>query len=92
MTASPKPLLRPEAAACVTAEGLLGSFTGTVGACDEGVLEWVEKDKAHALPTWEGDRIFLKLMEEGGPFFSLKLRYEGETLREAVLNGTERLV
>ena len=67
-------------------------FTGTVGACDEGVLEWVEKDKAHALPTWEGDRIFLKLMEEGGPFFSLKLRYEGDVLKEAVLNGTEKLV
>ena len=51
-----------------------------------------DKERAMALPTWEGDRIFLDLMEKGGPFFSLKLRYEGENLREAVLNGTEKLV
>ena len=67
-------------------------YTGEIIDCNEGVLEWVEKEKALSLPTWEGDRIFLRLMDEGGPFFSLKLRYEGETLREAVLNGTERLV
>ena len=36
---------------------------------------------------WAGDAIFLDLLEENGPFFSLKLVYEGETLREAVLNG-----
>ena len=38
-------------------------------------------------PTWEGDRIFLDLLDRGAPFFSLKLRYEGDRLREAVLNG-----
>ena len=67
-------------------------YTGTIAECDEGVLEWVDKEKALELPTWEGDRIFLRLMDEGGPFFSLKLRYEDETLKEAVLNGTEQLV
>ena len=36
---------------------------------------------------WEGDRIFLDLLEQDVPFFSLKLVYEGETLVEAVLNG-----
>ena len=35
----------------------------------------------------EGDRSFLRRLEEGAPFFSLKLRYEGERLAEAVLNG-----
>ena len=41
------------------------------------------------LPHWEGDAIFLALLDrEEEPFFSLKLRYEGETLAEAVLNGT----
>ena len=63
-------------------------FTGTLRDCDEGVLEWVPKEKVRALPQWAGDRIFLDLMERRVPFFSLKLRYEGETLREAVLNGT----
>ena len=66
-------------------------FTGTLKECDEGELEWVDKERAISLPTWEGDRIFLRRMQEGGPFFTLKLRYEGETLREAVLNGVEKL-
>ena len=44
-----------------------------------------------ALPTWEGDRIFLQKMAAGEAFFTLKLRYEGDILREAVLNGTQRL-
>ena len=40
------------------------------------------------LPTWEGDRIFLRLLEEERPFFSLKLAYDAdETLVEAVLDG-----
>ena len=68
-----------------------GGYTGTLKECDEGELEWVDKERAIHLPTWEGDRIFLRLMEEGGPFFTLKLRYEGETLCEAVLNGREKL-
>ena len=36
---------------------------------------------------WEGDRIFLELLEAGEPFFSLKLCYDGERLESAVLNG-----
>ena len=67
-------------------------YEGEIADCNEGVLEWVEKEKAINLPTWEGDKLFLRLMDEGGPFFSLKLRYEGDTLREAVLNGKEDLI
>ena len=55
--------------------------------CDEGVLEWIDRKKLTELPIWEGDRIFLRLLEEEAPFFSLKLRYEGDRLAEAVLNG-----
>ena len=62
-------------------------FTGRLRDCDEGVLEWVPKEQVHALPQWAGDKIFLRLLEQETPFFSLKLRYEGEALREAVLNG-----
>lgn len=62
-------------------------WTGNMGECDEGVLEWIGKKKLAALPQWAGDRIFLRLMDEGGPFFSLKLRYEGEHLAYAALNG-----
>ena len=36
---------------------------------------------------WEGDRIFLDLLWQNAPFFLLTLRYHGDTLVEAVLNG-----
>lgn len=62
-------------------------FEGTLCECDEGELQWVKKSDFSALEQWEGDRIFLRLMESGAPFFSLKLRYEGDRLAEAVLNG-----
>ena len=39
------------------------------------------------LPIWEGDKIFLHLLGTDEPFFSLKLRYEGEKLAFAALNG-----
>ena len=64
-------------------------FSGTLRECDEGVLEWIGKAELLALPQWEGDRIFLRLLDTDESFFSLKLRYEGETLRQAVLNGRE---
>lgn len=66
-----------------TADG----FTGELSRCDEGVLEWVDDDKVADLPTWEGDRIFLRLLDEDVPFFSLKLEYTGENLTYASLNG-----
>ena len=67
-------------------------YTGTLSACSEGELVWVEKEKAMALPTWEGDRLFLRRMADASPFFTLKLRYEGDVLKEAVLNGRENLL
>ncbi len=63
------------------------SFSGEVKDCDEGVLEWVKKERLFSLPVWEGDKIFLRLLEENAPFFSLKLEYKGDTLLKAVLNG-----
>ncbi|MBQ2925681.1 MAG: 8-oxo-dGTP diphosphatase [Ruminiclostridium sp.] len=65
------------------------AFEGEIGPCDEGNLEWVDKDKVKDLPIWVGDKIFLDLLTQEVPFFSLKLAYEGETLVEAVLNGQE---
>lgn len=66
-----------------TADG----FEGQIGPCDEGELEWIKKNEFSALPQWEGDRIFLDLLEKEEPFFSLKLRYQGERLAAAWLNG-----
>ena len=62
-------------------------FSGQLKNCDEGDLQWLPKAQLYSLPMWEGDRIFLDLLEQDVPFFSLKLVYEGETLVQAVLNG-----
>ncbi|MBP3592260.1 MAG: 8-oxo-dGTP diphosphatase [Clostridia bacterium] len=48
--------------------------------CDEGNLEWIEKQRLLSLPIWEGDKIFLSLLDQNVPFFSLKLCYKGDTL------------
>lgn len=66
-------------------------YEGNITECDEGKLEWVSKDKLFELNLWEGDKIFLKLIRDNEPFFSLKLRYVGDELKEAVLNGKETL-
>ncbi len=62
-------------------------FSGDIKECDEGVLEWVDKQALYSLPLWEGDKIFLRLIENPDtPFFSLRLEYRGETLVSAILN------
>ena len=56
-------------------------FKGEIKECDEGVLEWVDKEKILYLDLWEGDRLFLRYMQERRPFFSLKLEYKGDKLK-----------
>lgn len=60
---------------------------GELPECEEGTLEWVDKSAVYALPIWEGDKIFFRLLETRESFFSLKLRYEGDLLKEALLDG-----
>ena len=66
-----------------TADG----WTGTPKECDEGELAWIKKSELLKLRLWEGDKIFLRLLDTDEPFFSLKLKYEGDTLILAQLNG-----
>ena len=66
-----------------TADG----FRGELIDCNEGTLEWVPKSRLPELNLWKGDYIFLDLLETRQDFFSLKLRYRGDTLMEAVLDG-----
>ena len=66
-----------------TADG----FEGTLKECDEGDLQWVSRTFLYSLPMWEGDKIFLDLLWQDAPFFLLTLRYDGDKLTEAVLNG-----
>ena len=66
-----------------TADG----YEGQLKECDEGDLQWVSRDFLYSLPMWEGDKIFLDLLWSNEPFFLLTLRYDGDRLQEAVLNG-----
>ena len=66
-----------------TADG----FEGELKECDEGDLQWISRGFLDQLPKWEGDQIFLDLLWANAPFFLLKLRYQGSSLVEAVLNG-----
>ena len=66
-----------------TADGFEGELTD----CPEGELKWVSREFLNELPKWEGDQIFLDLLWQDAPFFLLKLRYDGDRLIEAVLNG-----
>lgn len=67
-----------------TADG----FTGEPHPCDEGELEWVEKEEVPDLNIWEGDKIFFHLLNQNRAFFSLKLRYDtSDRLLEAALDG-----
>ncbi len=64
------------------------SFCGEQRICDEGDLVWIKKEDITKLSLWEGDRVFLRLLQEGAPFFSLKLTYhENGSLSETVLDG-----
>ena len=66
-----------------TADG----FEGALKECDEGDLQWVSREFLDQLPKWEGDQIFLDLLWQDAPFFLLTLRYDGDKLTEAILNG-----
>lgn len=69
-----------------TADGFEGEIISTED-CEEGVLKWVKKEDIPKLNLWTGDKIFFQLLEEDAPVFSLKLKYHGSYLKEAVLDG-----
>lgn len=62
-------------------------YSGNIKECDEGNLEWIDRERLLSLPIWEGDKIFLRLLDTDEPFFSLKLCYKADKLVFAALNG-----
>lgn len=67
-----------------TADG----FYGTLKECDEGTLEWVDKERIETLNLWEGDILFLRLLQKETPFFSMKLCYHKDgSLYQAMVDG-----
>ncbi len=64
------------------------AFEGVLAEdCREGELQWIPKEEVPHLKLWEGDRIFLKLLTEEAPFFSLKMSYIQDRLVECTLDG-----
>ena len=55
-------------------------FSGEIIECNEGNLEWIDKEELIKLNIWEGDKIFLNKIKENCPFFTLKLEYDGDKL------------
>ena len=51
-------------------------YSGELHSCNEGDLGWIEKDTVLDLPLWEGDKIFLKLLETEEKLFQMKLIYK----------------
>ena len=62
-------------------------FEGNMTDCDEGELAWIDKKALFDLTLWEGDKIFLRLLDTRQDFFDLTLEYAGEALARAVLDG-----
>lgn len=63
------------------------AWEGEIRECDEGELEWLDREKVFGLKVWEGDKIFFSLIQSRAPFFSLKLEYIGDELVAYSLNG-----
>jgi len=59
-------------------------WRGKLIECDEGDLVWLDKDELLTKKLWEGDKLFLKALNEREEFFMMKFRYEGERLAEVV--------
>jgi 8-oxo-dGTP diphosphatase len=55
------------------------TFDGELVDSNEGNLEWIDNDKLLELPLWEGDRHFLKYLDED-VFFSGKFIYKNGSL------------
>ena len=55
-------------------------FSGELIECNEGDLEWIDKEKIFDLNVWEGDKIFLEKLQKDSKFFTAKFEYDGDKL------------
>ncbi|MCF7931937.1 MAG: 8-oxo-dGTP diphosphatase [Acholeplasmataceae bacterium] len=62
-------------------------FDGLLQPSDEGQLAWIKRTAIDTLPMWEGDRLFLGLLDQPIPWFIMELTYRGDRLIKALLNG-----
>ena len=59
-------------------------WCGKLIDCDEGELVWLDKWELLTKNLWEGDRLFLRALDERKELFIMKFRYEGERLVEVI--------
>ena len=65
------------------------NFLGEVQECSEGDLKWINKSEIYNLNLWEGDKIFLDLLNKDTSFFYLTLDYEDDNLISSDLKFKE---
>lgn len=64
-------------------------FTGNLKQSDEGTIYKIRKTNIMSLNLWEGDKIFLEKLLDNKDFFNITLRYEGDELKENVVEVSE---
>lgn len=55
-------------------------YSGELKECSEGTLCWIRKKDVPSLDLWEGDRVFLEMLDSRQEPFFIKLVYEGDNL------------
>ena len=55
-------------------------FSGKLIECNEGELKWIPIKDIYEYPMWEGDKAFLPLLINKGPYFKMEVRYKGKEL------------
>ena len=61
-------------------------FEGEEIECNEGDLQWINKDESTKLNTWEGDKIFIEKLQKDDSFFTVKFEYDGDKLINYKIN------
>ena len=64
----------------------IGRKDPVLNACDEGELKWIHKKDVYSLPIWEGDKRMFDEMFKDDNFFTMKLVYDGDELKEVIIN------
>ncbi len=64
---------------------IVKNFSGELIDSPEGKLEWIPDEKITELNLWDGDRIFLRWLNQE-KFFSAKFNYEGKNFKDYTVN------
>lgn len=66
----------------------INNFEGEIKECNEGTLEWIQKEKVLDLNLWEGDKYFLTPLINNtlNKYIDIKFIYEGDKLIKVINN------